>query len=396
MRIGLSTSVIQRGQTGIAQYVLGLTRALTRHGGAHEFVLYVLEEDLPLFEFARKQVLLAPVAERFRPPVKNILWHQTQLPKLAREHRLDVLHLPSYRRLLWRRPAALVATIHDLAPFRVARKYDWKRMLYGRVIARWLARRQHEIIAISQSTARDLGRFFGLANGRVTVIYNGVDHERFFPAPRGIARAVAAQRFGLRQPFFLYLARLEHPGKNHARLIQAFDRFKAETKSSWQLVLAGSDWHGAEVVHATIRQSPFAADIRCLGFVSDADVPALYRAADVFVYPSLHEGFGLPPVEAMASGCPVLASTRGSLGEVVGEAVATVDPEDIGALARQLTRLATDEALREQLREAGAAHAQRFDWHTTAAMTLEVYERAVRRVKTPAAQWALAGRLSKL
>ena len=396
MRIGLSTSVIQRGQTGIAQYVLGLTRAFTRHAGAHEFILYVLEEDLHLFEFARKKAQLAPVAERFRPPVKNILWHQTQLPKLAREHRLDVLHLPSYRRLLWRRPAALVATIHDLAPFRVARKYDWKRMFYGRVIARWLARRQHEIIAISQNTARDIGRFFGLANGRVTVIYNGVDHERFFPAPRGIARAVAAQRFELRQPFFLYLARLEHPAKNHARLIQAFDRFKAETKSPWQLVLAGSDWHGAEVVHATIRQSAFAADIRCLGFVSDHDVPALYRAAEVFVYPSLHEGFGLPPVEAMASGCPVLSSTRGSLGEVVGEAAATVDPEDIGALARQLTRLATDDALRERLREAGAAQARQFDWHTTAAMTLEVYARAARRVKTPAAQGTPAGCLSQL
>jgi glycosyltransferase involved in cell wall biosynthesis len=396
MRIGLSTSVIQRGQTGIAQYVLGLTRAFIRHPGAHEFILYVLEEDLPLFEFARKKAQLAPVPERFRPPLKNILWHQIQLPKLAREHRLDVLHLPSYRRLIWRRPSALVATIHDLAPFRLARKYDWKRMFYGRVIARWLARRQHEIIAVSHNTAQDTGRFFGLANGRVTVIYNGVDHERFFPAPRGIARAVAAQRFGLCQPFFLYLARLEHPAKNHARLIQAFDQFKAETRSPWQLVLAGSDWHGAEVIHATIRQSPFAADIRCLGFVSDDDVPALYRAAEVFVYPSLHEGFGLPPIEAMASGCPVLSSTRGSLSEVLGEAAETVDPEDVGALAWQLTRLASDDGLRERLRAAGAAHAQQFDWHTTAAMTLEVYARAARRVKTRVAQWAPASRLSEL
>src|SRR5260370_13856198 len=110
-------------------------------------------------------------------------------------------------------------------------------MFAGRVRARWLAGRQEEMIAVSHNTAQDTGRFFGLANGRVTVIYNGVDHERFFPAPRGIARAVAAQRFGLCQPFFLYLARLEHPAKNHARLIHAFDQVKAETKSPWPLVL---------------------------------------------------------------------------------------------------------------------------------------------------------------
>src|SRR5258706_16220770 len=97
--------------------------------------------------------------------------------------------------------------------------------------------------------------------------------------------------------FSLYLARLEHPAKNHVRLIEAFNHFKRLTKSPWKLVLAGSDWHGAEFVHDAIRQSPFAQHIHCLGFVADQDLPALYRAADVFVYPSLYEGFGLPPVE---------------------------------------------------------------------------------------------------
>ncbi|HLP76045.1 MAG TPA: glycosyltransferase, partial [Candidatus Paceibacterota bacterium] len=149
MRIGISTSVIQRGRTGIAQYLFALLRALASEAKNHHFTLFVLEEDLPLFEFVRGTMEIASVPERFRPPARNILWHQFQLPKLARLHGLDVLHVPSYRRMPWRKPCALVATIHDLAPFHLQGKYDWKRMLYGRVICRAFARRQNDIIAVS-------------------------------------------------------------------------------------------------------------------------------------------------------------------------------------------------------------------------------------------------------
>ena len=376
MRIGLSTSVIQRGQTGVGQYVLALVRAFRAFVERHEFSLFVLENDLPLFRFTEKTMRLIPVAERFRAPVKNILWHQTQLPALARRLQLDVLHVPSYRRLLWPRPCPQVATIHDLASFHIARKYDWKRMLYARVVVPRLMRRQDKIIAISETTARDITACFGLPAERITMIHNGIDHGRFFPGPRAEAKAALAERYRLDQPFFLYVARLEYPAKNHVRLIAAFNQFKAATRSTWQLALAGGDWHGAEVIHAAVRQSPFARDIRCLGFVSDDDLPTLYRAAEVFVYPSLYEGFGLPPVEAMACGCPVLSSTRGALREVVGDATATADPEDTNALIFQLTRLVTDAGLREHLRASGLNQAARFDWRKSAAATLEVYERA--------------------
>src|SRR5690349_519085 len=119
MRIGISTSVIQRGKTGIAQYLFALLRAFLPYARENQFVLFVLEEDLPLFAFTQGKMQLVPVPEAFRPPVKNILWHQRALPQLARNLGLDVLHVPSYRRMLWPRPCPLVATIHDLAPFRV-------------------------------------------------------------------------------------------------------------------------------------------------------------------------------------------------------------------------------------------------------------------------------------
>jgi len=377
MRIGISTSVIQRGKTGVAQYVLALLRAFRPYTSQHQWTLFVLDEDLPLFEFARDCMTIVTVPEQHRSPVKNIIWHQTRLPKLARQHRLDVLHVPSYRRLVWSRPCALVATIHDLAPFHVRGKYDWKRMFYGRVIARRLARRQDRIIAISQNTASDIMRFFHIDEPRISVVHNGIEHERFFPASREEARAAVFQQFGLARPFVLYVARLEHPAKNHLRLISAFERFKAESHSDWCLVFGGSDWHGAEAIHAAIRRSRYASEIRALGFVPDTALPNLYRAAEVFVYPSLYEGFGLPPIEAMACNCPVICSARGSLGEVVGTAAEIVDPEDEQAIAGKLLRLISNEQERNRLRVAGLAQSQRFDWKRTAEATFNVYQTAL-------------------
>ncbi len=425
MRIGISTSVIQRGRTGIAKYLFGLLRAFVDSSGQHEFVLFVLEDDLPLFgfagisrgyprekgeipaavahrrshvanrhdhppvpdgnggndrsrpDFARPRVQFVAVPEAFRPPVRDIFWHQTVLPRLARRYRLDVLHVPSYRRLPGVRPCALVATVHDLAPFRIPRKYNWPRMLYGRVVARLLARRQHEIIAVSRNTATDLRTLWKLPAQCITVVHNGLDHQVYSAGERSRSGERTRRRWRLDEPFFLYVGRLEHPAKNHVRLIQAFERFKAESGSRWRLVFAGSDWHGADAIHAAIRGSPVSADIRCLGFVPEAELPGLYHAAAVFVYPSLYEGFGFPPLEAMACGCPVLCSSRGALGEVVGSAAAIVEPESIADLKRQLGVLAADTALRERMRVGGLARAQQFDWGRAAEATLRVYAQAL-------------------
>ena len=383
MKVGLSTSVIQRGLSGVAQYVFALVAAMARHPARPDLTLFVLEDDVPLFDFAKEDTNIVPVSERFRSPAKNILWHQTALPWLARAHRLEVLHVPSYRRMLLPRPCPLVTTIHDLAPFHVAGKYDWKRMFYGRVVARWLAHRQDRIIAVSQNTGHDILGCFKLPAEKVSVIHNGLDHARFFPGSNESAKQFVTERYDLRAPYFLYVARLEHPGKNHVRLIEAFNRFKAETGSAWQLVFGGSDWQGAETIHAAIGASPFRRDIRCLGFVDNDALPMLYRAASVFVYPSLFEGFGFPPLEAMACGCPVLCSTRGALGEVVGDAAATVNPEDVPALQAQLAALAAGGELRATLRAAGLARARRFDWQRTASKTLDVYAAALAGATVP-------------
>lgn len=367
MNIGISTSVIGRGRTGIAQYLFGLVRALIEVDTENRYSLFVLEEDVPHFAFAAGRVAVITVPEQFRLPANDIFWHQTKLVRLVRQLEIDVLHIPSYRRLLWAEPCPRVATIHDLAACVLEKKYDLRRTIYGRIVARELARRQNAIIAISNTTAWDIKSYFQIPIERLDVIYNGLDHSRFYPSCSG-------EKTG--EPFFLYVARLEHPGKNHVRLIDGFNRFKFETGSAWKLFMAGANWQGSEAIHQAAACSPFAKDVHYLGFVENEDLPNLYRQASAFVYPSLYEGFGLPPLEAMACGCPVLASPKGGLSEVVGKAARLVDPEDVNSIAAGLRAVAEDAGLRERLRDAGLKRAAEFDWTKTAAATLRVYERA--------------------
>ncbi len=378
MRIGLTATMIQGGRSGVAQYVFSLVRELVRAGEV-DLNVFVLEDELPLLDFAKGGCNLIPVPRAAAPPVRNILWHQLSLPKLAADLKLDVLHVPSYRRLVHSAPCPTVGTIHDLAPFHVKGKYDLARMFYGRVVVKSLARRQQEIIAVSHCTARDIGKFFGIPRNHLHVIHNGIDHDRFFPGDQAAARVLTAGKHALTAPYFLYVSRLEHPGKNHVRLIEAFVEFKKASGSDWQLALGGGDWHGCEAIRSAAAASPYASDIRFLGFVPDADLPNLYRAARCMVYPSLFEGFGLPPIEAMACGIPVISSTRGALGEVVADAALIVDPENIPDITRALTAISTGSDLADSLKARGLANAARFHWSRTAAEVTEIYRKAARR-----------------
>lgn len=374
MKIGISTSVIQRGKTGIAHYLFSLLKELrVAAEDRHDFVLFVLEEDVPLFNFLENSMQIEIVPERFRPALANVRWHQTTLPRLARDLKLDVLHIPSYRRLLLSAPCARIGTIHDLAPFRLSGKYDLARMLYGRYVVKALARRQDALIAVSQTTANDITQFFGIPQNKIDVVHNGLDHARFQPAATDDDEVLC--RFKLDAPYFLYVARLEHPGKNHVRLIHAFEQFKQKTSAPHQLILGGADWHGAEAIHQAAEKSPFTKDIRRIGYISDEQLPALYRNATAMCYPSLFEGFGMPPVEAMACNCPVICSDRGALAEIAAPAACVVDPENISNIAEALQRVALDSASADSLRRSGLRHAAQFNWRRAAQATLAVYER---------------------
>jgi glycosyltransferase involved in cell wall biosynthesis len=373
LRVAISTSVNQRGKSGVAAYLFGLIDGLVNACPDLNLTLFGLAEDRPLFAPWLDRARWEEVDERWRPAARDVLWHQLALPGRLRKIGAEVVHIPSYRRILARPPCPQVVTVHDCAAFQLRGKYDPARMAYGRPVVPRLARPARRLLTVSQATANDVTTFFHRPASAVQVVWNGIDHHRFRPAtPAALADFRARQQ--LNRPYFVYLARLEHPAKNHVRLIEAFERLlDAHPELPHELVLAGADWHGAKVVHARVATSPLRARIRTPGFVNGPDLPLWYAGAELLAYPSLFEGFGLPPVEAMACGCPVVCSDRGALGEVVGTAARLIEPESPAAIAEGLWEVL---AAPEVWRRRGLARARLFDWTRTAQATAAIYRAA--------------------
>jgi glycosyltransferase involved in cell wall biosynthesis len=212
----------------------------------------------------------------------------------------------------------------------------------------------------------------GIGEDRIEVISNGVDLSRYYPRDRDTMAMNMTRKYGIQSPYLLYISRIEHPGKNHVRLIRAFERLKKANNLPHQLVLAGSDWGRAEEVHRVAQTSTWSQDILFTGFVDDEDLPELYCGADLFVFPSLFEGFGIPIIEAMASGIPVACSNVSSMPEVAGGAAQLFDPEDDISIEKAMSVLLLDSELSEQHSRLGLAQSARFRWETATQKITEV------------------------
>ena len=374
MNIGITTFGADAGRSGIGRYTREIISRLPTAGPQHRYdVLAHASERDGLLETSARTTELA-IAEEFRPALRNVLWHQTHLPQLSRERRHDVLFLPAAnRRLPWRADCPTVGVVHDWSSLHVADKYDRAHLIYIRHVLPALVRRLTHVITVSESSKQDITRYARVPDDRVSVIPLAADHDVFTPGDRDESIAAVA-RLGIRAPYILNVSRLEHPGKNHVRLIDAFAEMKAATGLPHQLVLAGPDAERAAEIHAHARQSPYARDIVFTGFIDGAELPNLFRAAEVFAFPSLYEGFGLPVLESMACGTPVLCSTTSSLGEVGGNAAVGCDPLDVRGMAVALQQLLTDTHHHSRVRAAGLAHCQQYHWRTTAAATLRILE----------------------
>jgi glycosyltransferase involved in cell wall biosynthesis len=376
MRVGFSAFVMQGGRTGVASYIRTLLKWLQAAPPA-DLSLDVLlpRRETSLVPITHPAFTLRPYPDALAQPVVNIAWHNLILPALARR-RYDLVHIPTYRRLPLIKSVPVVATVHDLATLSVAGKYDAARMFYNRRIVPGLIRRADRVIAVSRYTRDDIRRFTNYPEDRLSVIYSGIDQSLYRPIPKAEARAALAARHGLNQPYIVFVSRLEHPAKNHVRLIAAFARYKAAHPGPLQLVLSGTDWNGAEVIRAAAAASPAAADIRITGFFPLEDLPALYSACELMAYPSLFEGFGFPILEAMACGAPVICSNTTSMQEIAGAVAPTFDPAAVPAITAALeTALARPWSADDAQR--AVAYARTFDWAQTARQVLAVYRAAL-------------------
>lgn len=363
LTIAIDASRAATGQlTGTERYSRRIIEAMIAAGRNHHYLLYLNQRD-PL-------ELALPSTARQRPIPFPRLWTHLRLSAEIVRQPVDALFIPAHV-VPPVHPKATVVTIHDLgyryepdAHTTWSRRYlDWS--------TRWSIAKACRIIAISRATRDDLVRHYRAAPEKIRVVPHGIE-AGFHPLPEDlVAREVT--KLGLNRPYILFVGTIQ-PRKNVARLIAAFD-ILAGSNPELELVLAGKRGWLADRIDAAIRSSRFRNRIRIIGHAPDAILPALYNGARAVVLPSLYEGFGLPALEAMASGTPVVVSDRGALPEIAGDAALIIDPLSPQSIAAGLAG-ALDPATRDRRIETGIRHAAQFRWAAAGQQTLDVIEEA--------------------
>jgi len=366
MRIGIDARLVYYSQAGISQYIRRLTQALARVvQGDNEFILLQSRKDprrIVEHERFRRVSLWTPSHHRLE---------QWSLPLELRGLRLDVLHSPDFIPPFHRKCKSVI-TVHDLA-FLLYPHFLTKESAryYGQIDQ--AVRRTNHIIAVSEATRRDIVERLGAPENKITVIHEAAN-PIFQPMDREQALRCTQERYPVPDDFILFVSTIE-PRKNVQTLLRAYRQFLDDYKQQVKLVFAGSRGWLFEDVFALVQELELEDHCAFLGRVSSEDLLCLYNAAQMLVQPSYYEGFGLPPLEAMACGTPVIVSNVSSLPEVVGDAGFLVDPNDVDEITVALWRLLTDEQLRQKLIDKGLRRAKTFSWDKAAEQTLEVYRR---------------------
>jgi glycosyltransferase involved in cell wall biosynthesis len=339
MRIGLT--IVEKGATrpsGVHRYAANLITGIRRAHSEHDLVVFT-HRNAELLRFLPSEVQRSVRFSWYRPivdgPVSNVLWHLLVLPLQAMRHRLDVVHVTNGRPVTAMRNAA-VLTLHDVAELDIPGKFDLLRKLYRSCVLYPYMRRQAPILTVSRQAKDDIARHLKLSPSDVIVLPNTTLWPPAQDPPAAHGQA------------FLYVGRIDHPSKNLPLLITAFDQV-ASTLPSVELHLIGVDSWRADVVHAAAEAATARGRISFHGWVSDEELRDWYRRAHAVCLPSLHEGFGLPVIEALLAGTPVLAANSGALPEVLGTGEGLLPPHDVSAWAAALHDLVADEGRRQSL-----------------------------------------------
>lgn len=365
-------------QFGFGTYIRNVVRALARCDSSHRFLLIGAEEHL------RE---LGSLPDHFLPlhyevpeaSPRNI----AGLYFLLRRHGAQVLHVPHYHWIPQHLPCPHVVTVHDLVEFAFPLRGRSRLVSLSMLsLVRRSLRTAARVVAVSKATRRDVLRFFRLPPEQVEVVYNAID-ERFLEEGAGQEeRQAIAARYAITYPFLLYVGDVR-PHKNVERIIEAFAALKAELTRARQfpalkLIIIGDEVSRQPRLRRAVVSCRLESDVRFLGFVPFAALRYFYSSAKVFVFPSRYEGFGFPPLEAMAHGTPVVTSNGSSLPEVVGQAALLVNPENVFDIMRGMRQCLLDPVTRDLLRQRGREQARQFSWDRAAQRLIEIYEQAAR------------------
>jgi len=363
MNVGLISDAINNENiTGIGNYTYNLFKKLLEVN-THGRYFVINYQDMKIFD---RDTLI--VENPFKQILQTYMWYPYLIIRL-RKTDLDLIHNPSQIPTFFDTKQIYIITVHDLTPIIFPKEHkSGKSLIYKLLFPRTL-KTADKIIAVSYSTKQDLLKYFKVADKQIKVIHEAAD-EKFQPLDKETIQKFKT-KYNLNSPFILYVGTLE-PRKNIPTLIKAFYNLR-KYNLPHKLVITGKKGWKYNSIFEIIEKFDIQGDVIFTGYMPDEDLPALYNAADLFVYPSLYEGFGLPPLEAMSSGCPVITSNTSSLPEVVGDAGIMIDPYDVDTLTSSIYKVLTNDGLKADMVEKGLERAKMFSWEKTAKETLKIY-----------------------
>jgi glycosyltransferase involved in cell wall biosynthesis len=368
MRIGIDARKLH--DFGIGTYLQNLLKELIRLDGDAQYVVLCRQDDVAWLR------ALGPGIEPVVTRASNYsIREQIEVPWRLWRAGVTLFHTPHYV-LPVLVPCRAIVTIHDCIHLMFPQYLPNRLALYyARFFMWWGTWRARRVLTVSEASKRDILRFCRIPAGKVTVIHNAID-DRFRQAPPADEVDRIRERFQLHEPFVLYVGNVK-PHKNLERLIEAIHHLHENGYDHLKLLVIGSDISKYATLRRAIHQYNLHRYVRFLGFVPDRTLEILYRLTSVFVFPSLYEGFGLPPLEAMACGAPVVTSNTSSLPEVVGDAAVLVDPTDSRAIAEGLAHVLADPNLRADLQRRGVERARSFSWSAGARAVRHIYAEAL-------------------
>lgn len=365
MRIAIDASTIST-QGGPRTYVLGLLEALLKLDHENSYTVFYNDRS-HLGRFPQAQEIVLPG----KTPLARLWREHLLLPQACRRERIDLLHCPKSA-IPFRSPCPVVVTLHDLIPIKHPETEKLAAQVYWRLQIPIAARRSNFIITDSEHARKEIMTDFLVPAERIRAVMLGFNPDMNREPDQSTSRKVSA-KYNLPDDYILYVGTIQ-PRKNLGTLIEAFNLLKQDRDISHKLVIVGRKGWLYEQLFKRIHELGLDEEILFTGFVPDEELPSIYGRAGVFVYLSLFEGFGLPPLEAMACGVPVITSNTTSLPEVVGNAGITLPPTDVARVSEALRQIICDKELRTTMRQKGLKQARLFSWEATARETLEIYK----------------------
>jgi glycosyltransferase involved in cell wall biosynthesis len=365
VRIGIDARKLH--DFGIGTYIRNILRELANIDRSSEYVLFTKPADADI---------ATTLGENFRTVCDRSghysLAEQISIPLAVKRERVDLFHAPHYV-LPALTPARTVVTIHDCIHLMFP-EYLHNRLGYAfaRASLYTAAHKSDRIFTVSEQSKRDILRFFNVPPEKIVVTPNAID-DRFRADPSEEQVVATRERYQLSHSYLLYVGNIK-PHKNLERLIEAFHLVRTQGRSELELIIIGDEISKLQSLRRAVHKHDIHRYVRFLGYVPDKTLAVLYRLASVFVFPSLYEGFGLPPLEAMASGTPVVTSNVSSLPEVVGDAAVLVDPYDPQAIADGILAVLRSAHLRDELTRRGRARVEQYSWSRSAQRVHEIYE----------------------